>query len=73
MSTETAQPDETPADFCRWLLTLDDPESEQGREDRRTVRLSAIIDRARAALDYIPPTTWHEAIGAPGWLPGDPR
>lgn len=41
---------DTPAEFCRWLLTLDDPADPVGREDRRTVTLSKIIDRARAAL-----------------------
>lgn len=43
-------PPETPADVCRWLLTLDDPEDVVGREDRRTVNLTEIIQRARLAL-----------------------
>jgi hypothetical protein len=49
MSTEPTP--ETTADFCRWLLTLDDPEDVVGREDRRTVNLTQIIQRARLALD----------------------
>lgn len=41
---------ETPAEFCRWLLTLDDPANPIGIQERRTVTLTRIIDRARAAL-----------------------
>lgn len=36
--------------FFDWLLTLDDPEDSIGREERRSVTLTKIIDRARAAL-----------------------
>lgn len=32
-----------------WLISMDDPEDVDGLEQRRTVRLSAIIDRARDA------------------------
>lgn len=45
--------------LCRWLITLDDPEHVQGREDRRTVTLTQICNKAREALgrvgEYPPP------------------
>ncbi len=44
------EPVETPADFCRWLLTLDDRDDVLGMAQRRTVNLTQIINRARAAL-----------------------
>jgi hypothetical protein len=34
-----------------WLVSLDDPEDVLGREERRTVTLTQIIDRAHRALD----------------------
>jgi hypothetical protein len=37
-------------DFLRWLVRMDDPNDEQGCEDRRTVTLSAIMQRARQCL-----------------------
>ena len=38
--------------LAEWLVLLDDDDPESpGRQDRRTVTLTAIIDRARAALD----------------------
>lgn len=36
--------------FLRWLVAMDDPDSEQGMKDRQVVRLSTIIDRARDLL-----------------------
>lgn len=37
-------------DFLRWLVRMDDPQDEQGCKDRQVVRLSQIIDKARALL-----------------------
>lgn len=37
------------AAFIDWLLAMDDPEDVLGREERRTVTLTQIIERARAA------------------------
>jgi len=37
---------ETATDVLRWLVSLDDPDN----DDRRTVTLDKIIERARAAL-----------------------
>lgn len=37
-------------EFLLWLVRMDDPADEQGIKDRQTVRLSAIIDRARNLL-----------------------
>lgn len=37
-------------EFCEWLTAMDDPANEQGREDRRVVTLTAIIERAAAVL-----------------------
>ena len=34
--------------FLDWLIAMDDPEDVVGREERRTVTLTKIIDRARA-------------------------
>lgn len=34
--------------FCDWLLAMDDPEDVMGREERRTVTLTEIINRAAA-------------------------
>jgi hypothetical protein len=44
------EPKPTTEDFLRWLVRMDDPTDEQGVRDRQVVRLSAIIDRARALL-----------------------
>ena len=38
------------SDLAEWLVALDDPEDVIGREDRRTVTLTKIIERARDAL-----------------------
>jgi hypothetical protein len=38
------------AAFCRWLVSLDDPQDAAAREARRTLTLEQIITRARAAL-----------------------
>lgn len=43
----------TPETFCRWLLTLDDPENESGVEARRTINLTQIIAAARLALENV--------------------
>lgn len=40
--------------FAEWLVSMDDSEDVLGREARRTVILTNIIDRARAALDAGP-------------------
>lgn len=37
-------------EFAQWLVSMDDPEDVHGREQRRAVTLTAIIDRARSAL-----------------------
>ncbi len=37
-------------EVLRWLTSMDDPDDAAGLEARRTVTLTAIIDRARAAL-----------------------
>jgi hypothetical protein len=37
-------------DLAVWLTSLDDPEDPKGLEERRTVTLTQIIDKARAAL-----------------------
>lgn len=37
-------------EFARWVVALDDPEDVLAREERRTVTLTRIIDRAREAL-----------------------
>lgn len=50
LAVAAAEVPETPESLCRWLLTLDDPEDVIGREERRTVSLTAIIQRARIAL-----------------------
>lgn len=42
--------DEKLRDLARWLVSMDDPEDVLGREERRSVTLTAIIERARAAL-----------------------
>jgi hypothetical protein len=47
--------DDLLADFARWLLTLDDPDDEQGRADRQRVNLTQIIGRAREALGVAEP------------------
>lgn len=36
--------------FLRWLVSMDDPESQEGLEARRTVTLTKIITEARALL-----------------------
>lgn len=36
--------------FCRWLVSMDEPEDVLGRAERRTVTLTQIIDRARRVL-----------------------
>lgn len=51
--TEETTVAETPEEFCRWLLRLDDPEDVIGLEYRRTVTLDGIIKRARAALAVV--------------------
>lgn len=44
--------------LLRWLVSLDDDDPESpGRVDRRTVTLTRIVDRARAALDPQEPTS----------------
>lgn len=48
--TSSCPAPETPTEFCRWLLTLDDPEDVLGRTERAQVTLTQIIRRARAAL-----------------------
>ena len=42
--------DDATGEFLRWLVSMDDPDDKAGLEARRTVTLTAIIDRARAAL-----------------------
>jgi hypothetical protein len=38
-------------DFARWVVSLDDPDpASAGQRERRTVTLTQIIERARAAL-----------------------
>lgn len=38
------------AEFLHWLIRLDDPADARGVEDRRTVTLNQIIERARRVL-----------------------
>lgn len=52
--------DEKPADVCRWLVSLDDVDG-PGADDRRTVTLNQIINRARKALNTEEATTDGEA------------
>lgn len=51
--TETPNEPPTPADVCRWLVSLDDIEG-PGADARRTVTLTQIINRARLALGEDP-------------------
>lgn len=44
-------------DFLSWLIAMDDPADEVGREARRTVTLTRIIDRARKVSRWLPSTT----------------
>lgn len=46
---DTRRPDPL-RDMAEWLVSLDDPEDVDGREQRRTVTLDQIIARAREAL-----------------------
>lgn len=46
--SDTTPPAESTAELCRWLVSLDEP----GSQDRRTVTLTAITIRARAALEH---------------------
>lgn len=43
-------PDDVTA-FLSWLVSMDDPESPEGLEARRTVTLTQIIDRARELIE----------------------
>lgn len=38
-------------DLAEWLVSMDDPENEEGMHDRQTVTLTKIIDRASEALN----------------------
>lgn len=42
-------------DFAAWLVRMDDPNNPEGVADRQVVTLTAIIERARAALQAGPP------------------
>jgi hypothetical protein len=41
-------------EFLGWLTSMDDPEDVVGREERRTVTLTRIIDRAAALRGEVP-------------------
>lgn len=43
-------PDEPLRALAEWLVSMDDPEDANGREERRIVTLTRIIENARAAL-----------------------
>jgi hypothetical protein len=42
--------DQGAVSVLEWLVSMDDPDDPSGLEARRTVTLTAIIERARAAL-----------------------
>lgn len=44
------QDDEKLGELARWLVSMDDPEDAAGLEERRSVTLTRIIERAREAL-----------------------
>lgn len=45
------KPQESVRDLVEWLATLDDPDpASQGFQDRRTVTLTQIVERAKKAL-----------------------
>jgi len=53
---------ETPEQFLSWLISLDDDDPRSpGRQDRRTVSLTQIINRARAAAEQMQ-TEWGRRI-----------
>jgi hypothetical protein len=55
-SAYRAGPSAALREFAVWLISMDDPEDVLGRAARQTVTLTAIIQRAREALDTAPGT-----------------
>lgn len=47
----------TVTEFLDWLIRMEDPGSDEGREDRRVVTLTHIIERATAARSVLTPAT----------------
>lgn len=50
LSGRAGESSDAATELLRWLVSMDDPDDKAGLEARRTVTLTAIIDRARAAL-----------------------